>query len=794
MADNQDRINKLLEKLETLSVKQQVFSIEIEELKEEIHKLKTSEIKEVKVTEEIKPEDVILETSSEIKKEEILLDKESVEVKTSIDSNKDTFQKKSTSPKTKNDLEKFIGENLINKIGIVITVIGVAIGAKYSIEHDLVSPLTRVILGYLMGLGLLVFGIKLKKKYTDYSAVLVSGAMTILYFITFSAYSFYELIPQTFTFTLMVLFTIFTVIAALNYNRQVIAHIGLVGAYAVPFLLSEDSGRIDILFSYMAIINIGILVIAFKKYWKPLYYSAFILTWVIYFLWFFPEYEIDKHFSLAFTFLILFFAIFYMTFLAYKLLQKEKYKKDDILLVLTNSFIFYGIGYSLLANHQIGEQLLGLFTLCNAIIHFAVSIIIYRKKLANKNLFFLISGLVLVFLTIAIPVQLDGNWVTLLWAGEAALLFWIGKTKNVPVYEKLSYPLMILAFFSIFHDWATVYNSYYPENPETRITALFNINFLSSILFIAAFTFINFINQHKKYLSPVTNKKGFLKLISYIIPAILLIVLYYTFKVEIETYWQQLYKDSSIAINPKEGGYRNYYHNNDYLKYQTIWIINYTLLFLTILTLVNFKKIKNQQLGIVNLILNSIAVLVFLTIGLYTLSELRESYLEQHLSNYYQRGVLNIGIRYISFAFVSALLVATYLYIRQKSMEINSKIAFNFLLHICILWIASSELINWMDIAESKQSYKLGLSILWGVYSSLLIAFGIWKNKKYLRIGAIALFAVTLIKLFFYDISHLNTIAKTIVFVSLGILLLIISFLYNKYKHTISDELDEIEN
>ena len=93
-----------------------------------------------------------------------------------------------------------------------------------------------------------------------------------------------------------------------------------------------------------------------------------------------------------------------------------------------------------------------------------------------------------------------------------------------------------------------------------------------------------------------------------------------------------------------------------------------------------------------------------------------------------------------------------------------------------------------MDLSGSEQSYKLGLSILWGLYALLLIALGIWKNKKYLRIGAIILFSFALIKLFFYDISSLNTISKTIVFVSLGILLLIISFLYNKYKHIIADE------
>jgi uncharacterized membrane protein len=112
--------------------------------------------------------------------------------------------------------------------------------------------------------------------------------------------------------------------------------------------------------------------------------------------------------------------------------------------------------------------------------------------------------------------------------------------------------------------------------------------------------------------------------------------------------------------------------------------------------------------------------------------------------------------------------------------------SFDFLIYFSLLWIASSELISWLDTFEYSQSYKLGLSILWGIYALMLIMMGIWKKKKYLRIEAIVLFGLTLIKLFVYDISYLDTISKTIVFVSLGILLLIISFLYNKYKNLIS--------
>ncbi|MDX1753733.1 MAG: DUF2339 domain-containing protein [Salinimicrobium sediminis] len=789
MTNNQDKINVLLDKLDSLLKRQDDFSREINRLKIEIHNLKTS-------TTQQKPEEK--ETEQEEPVTEIAFPKEKI---TAVhqhylqeqEQQKQELPKKAAppvnkTPKLKSDLEKFIGENLINKIGIIITVIGVAIGAKYSIEHDLISPLTRIILGYLTGLGLLGFGIKLKENYENYSAVLVSGALAIMFFITYSAYSFYSLIPQVMAFALMVVFTAFTVFAAIKYNKQVIAHIGLVGAYAVPFLLSEGAGKVAILFTYMAIINIGILAIALKKYWKPLYYSAFGLTWTMYFLWYLSEYQTDQHFNLALTFLSMFFGIFYLTFLAYKLHQKEKFETPDIFLLLANSFIFYGIGYLILDNHKMGEQLLGVFTLFNAFIHFVVGSVIYRQKLADRNLFYLVSGLVLVFITIAIPVQLEGNWVTLLWAGEAALLFWIGRTKNVPVYEKLSYPLIFLAFFSLIQDWMTGYGGYYPENPETRITPLLNINFLTSVIFIAAFGFINILDRNKNYISALASRKGFSKIISFSIPAILLFTIYYAFRMEIANYWDQLYTDSVLTINAEDRQYPNTFWNYDLIRFKTIWIINYSLLFVTLLAFLNFKKLKNRKLGLLNLGLIALSLAVFLIQGLYVLSELRESYLEQTLSEYYQRDIFHIGIRYLSFLFVALALFACYKYLRQEFMQRDFTIAFDLLLHISVLWIASSELINWMYIAEATQSYKLGLSILWGIYSLFLIALGIWKNKKHLRIAAIALFGVTLIKLFFYDITHLDTIAKTVVFVSLGVLLLIISFLYNKYKHIISNE------
>lgn len=390
-------------------------------------------------------------------------------------------------------------------------------------------------------------------------------------------------------------------------------------------------------------------------------------------------------------------------------------------------------------------------------------------------------GLVMVFVTIAVPVQLEGNWVTLLWVGEAALLFWIGRSKNVPVYEKLSYPLMALAFISILHDWSENYQNYYTDEADTRMLLLLNVNFLTSILFAGAFGLITYLNAKIPLPENFGDKRGLYKIIRYAIPAIFLLTLYKAFQVEITNYWDQLFLDSEVQGEKYE---RNY--ALDFFK--NIWVLNYTMFFLALLSLVNIKKVKNKPLSYVNMVLNLFLLMIFLTQGLLALSELREFYLEQTLSEYYTRGGFYIGIRYVTYGFAAFLMFAIYSYVRAVFPAPDFKRAFALVLHGTILWVVSSELISWMDLAGSTQSYKLALSILWGLYSVLLIVLGIIKRQKHLRIAAISLFGVTLVKLFLYDLASLDTISKTIVLVSLGVLLLIISFLYNKYKHVISDE------
>lgn len=786
MNDHQDKLDKLLSRLEILLNQQEQFSKEVNTLRAEINQLKGEETTQSVKRGKTETEGETSPVSGGPKAPEIHMPTTSSHQKSAppkpiqgADSSKSRW-------KLKTDLEKFIGENLINKIGIAITIIGVGIGVKYSIDHDLVTPLIRVISGYLTGIVLLIVGVRLKTNYEHYSAVLVSGAMAIMYFITFAAYSFYGLMPLSLAFGVLVVFTVFTVLVSISYNQQVISLIGLVGAYAVPFLLSDDSGNVRTLLSYMVIINIGVLAVAVLRYWKVLYYSAFILSWMIFGFWYLEDFQLDKHFSLTLIFSVIFFLIFYATLLTNKLLNKEKFNPGDIVFLIINSFVFYGIGYSTLDQHETGEQLLGLYTVGNALIHFIVSVVIIRQRMSDRNLFFLVVGMALVFVTMTIPVQLDGKWVTLLWIGEALLLFWIGRTKSVPVYEKMSYPLILLAFFSLLHDWSEVYDRDLPNDATEMMLPVLNVQFLSSIIFIVCLGFILHFYFHKKYKAP--EMLNLLRdLMQYFIPVLFLFSLFFAIRNEIANYWNQLFALSEIDISGGSESSRSI-KNYGLIDFKSIWIINYSLIFFSVLSLVNMYKLKNVQLTKFNLIFNTLALLIFLAGGLYIISELREAYLSQFQGEYYDIGMYYLVIRYISYVFAAGLMLTSYYYLQQKLLKDDFRVLFGVALHISIIWILSSELIHWLDIYGSSEAYKLGLSILWGSYSLMMIILGIWKHKKYLRIMGIAIFGVTLIKLFIYDVSHMDTIPKTILFVSLGILLLIISFLYNKYKHIISDE------
>jgi uncharacterized membrane protein len=780
MPINKSEKKELLEKLNMLLKKQSLFQVEINELQLEIATLQVDDLEEfTSATEVIETSQLVKETVQEENEFS-----EITELKIFIQNEKkESYRGKSG---ISAEIEKFIGENLINKVGIAVLIIGVGIGVKYAIDNDLISPLVRIILGYLVGFSLAGFAIRLKSKYLNFSAVLFSGAMAIQYFITYAAISYYNLFPQIVAISLMVVITILTVALALYYNQQVIAHFGLVGAYIVPYLLIEPFLNVTILFIYMAIINSGILYISTQKKWKPLYYLAFIATWTIFISWVASK-NYNNQLGICLTFLGLFFLIFYLAFLSYKLLLKEKFRIDDVFFLLVNSGILFFAGFFAIDSLESSKAFLGLFVLIIAVVHAGIALLVNKTRLNDKNLFYWTIGLVIAFFTIAISVQFNNSVTAILWSFEAALIFWYGRSKKIIVYENISYFIVFITTLATASNWTSTSYHLYSNNIEKIFTPFLNIGFLTSSVVIISFIFIYYINLKSKNTTEINHVFG--NMFNVVFPIVFLFILYFTIYTEISLYWNNVQIKASFEVT-SDGSWEKQFDklNFDIIKFRSVWLINYSLLFVSILSFINFRWFKTRDFSNSILILSSLLIITFIGSGLNLFAGLRTSYLNPALQPDYDVSINHLIIRYISIAFFAVFIYSIFRFIISvlKIQLIN--IIFETVLSMCIIWLFSSELINWLSLAGSTELYKHWLSILWGAFSLILVSYGIWKRKKHLRIFAIILFSGTLIKLFFYDLTNLETIPKTIVFLFIGILLLIVSFMYNKYTKIIFDE------
>jgi uncharacterized membrane protein len=103
-----------------------------------------------------------------------------------------------------------------------------------------------------------------------------------------------------------------------------------------------------------------------------------------------------------------------------------------------------------------------------------------------------------------------------------------------------------------------------------------------------------------------------------------------------------------------------------------------------------------------------------------------------------------------------------------------------------LLWHASAEVgllpLTGVSAPEAAKIRNMGLSILWTLYAFTAMAIGMRRHVAALRIGAIALFALTVVKVFLIDLSELDAIYRILSFLVLGAVLLVASFLYARYR------------
>jgi uncharacterized membrane protein len=674
-------------------------------------------------------------------------------------------------------LEEYVGGNLLSKVGVVVLVLGIGIFVKYAIDNNLISELGRIIIGYMAGFGLLITAYKLESKYHTYSAVILSGAMAVMYFTTFSANYYYQIFPRELAFGIMALITIITVWQATRYQVEWIAIFGLVGAYAIPFLLDDHTGAVEKLFLYMTIINTGVMWLAFRQKWVWMNAVAFFFTWLIYSAWFASDYTPEKHKTIALIFLFVFFLMNYINQIIYMFKEDFALNKFYVIRLVVNNFLFFSFGLAI--TQDFGDNYRGPFLLLNALIHGVVCWLMYRKKMGNNWLYYLIESFAWLAIIVFIPIQFDGNSITLSWVLGAATMYYFGRTKNISYYQNLAFVLLTLALFSLFKDWRE-YHSVAPPFLKT----ILNSTFLTTSIFVLATGFILRTNLDERYRpNPVPDIQ---KILTWGVALTLIGTFYMLWANEI-AYW--FVKQEVLAANA-----RHFTTETLFEHYKNTWLIIYSVLFgAGLVWIVKSRLIHNITLVQITLAISGLAV--FLWLSNADLSDLKEDY----LSDISVASGWAIGVRYIAYA-AFALLIWTNFKLVQEAKPPLEKLQkyFPLMIHGFILIVLSTELATWTEILnhgkmDSKihQITQTGFSLLWGVYGFILVLIGFNQKIKIFRFAGIALFGVVVVKLFLFDLNNTSPLGKIIAFISLGLLLLILSFLYQKLKDKILE--DDVE-
>jgi uncharacterized membrane protein len=691
------------------------------------------------------------------------------------------------------DLEKFIGENLINKIGILILVLGISYFVKYAIDKDWINEPARVGIGMLSGALIMGIAHRLRKKYAAFSSVFVAGAIAVFYFTIGIAFHSYHLFGQTIAFIIMVLITAFSALISLSYNRKELAVLSLIGGFAVPFMISTGQGNYVVLFIYILILNIGILAMAYYKKWSIINVLSYVFTVILYGSWLFKEIdEKTPHYLGALVFGFVFYLVFIGINIINNVRTKGLFSPIELGILASNTFLFYGAGIMILEPYH--PEIKGIFTASLGLLNLTYAWFLFKKFGLDKTAVYLLIGLTLTFITLAVPIQFKGNFITLFWAAEAVMLMWLAQKSKIAYYRFASIIVHFLMIGSLLMDWNQIYTAAVVLNivfNKICLTGIFGVASLFAVYYLLKnedeeLEQFGFIFNPKKY-SDLTGIIGII--LGYFVGV---------FEVSFQANYRIIEVNSAVTLP-----------------------IVYHLLFSAAFFHVLCKgtsKVRHQ--------LASIIAVVNIVLFAFWFSNYAFYEHEQYISTgIHQR--MGFYLHYISLLIIVYLGYKLYQINNENPViELFKKKSVIWIAAFFFIYIASTELmlhglvfsnnpVTAQEVRSSElyknyqsselsflkqqiaydsiqtvknQMIKTGYPILWGILAFVFLIVGIRKRIKNLRIIALSLLGITILKLFLFDISNASETGKIIAFILLGILILIISFVYQKIKVLVQDD------
>jgi uncharacterized membrane protein len=378
-----------------------------------------------------------------------------------------------------------LGQKWLLIIGIITMVFGIGYFLKYSFDKGWIGPAGRVAMAYLWGIALLISGNQFRKKFKVFGLYLIGGGIATLYFSTFAAFQIYDLFPQTPSFIIMVIITIFASSLSIIYDTKWLAVLGLIGGFLTPIMLSTGQDNQIVLMTYMTILNLGLLGIAFYKRWYLLNALGFIFTYLLYSAWF-AKYYAESKFWPAIIFLNIFYLIYSVMPFVYQFLKMNGEKLKGFLIITPNSFIAFGFSYFMIRNY-FSLEWVSVITISYAVVFLLMASYLYLESKQEHDAFAVLAAKSALFLIITIPVIFSKHWITIFWAAQAVTILWMGIKLDKKILSQGAYLLLVITIGKfLFYDYSTVFRfSIASLSIKDAYTYLFVERYITSILLLS---------------------------------------------------------------------------------------------------------------------------------------------------------------------------------------------------------------------------------------------------------------------------------------------------------------------
>lgn len=651
-------------------------------------------------------------------------------------------------------MEYAVATTWLTRVGIVLLVACAGYFLKWSLDNNLMGPTTRVAMSVLFGLGMLGGGIRLLgNRWNILGQGFVGGGLATLYFSMYALGPLYHLLDSmVLIFALMILITVAAGILALYASSMLIAIFGIIGGFCTPVLLSTGVPNFTGLFSYLLLLNLGILGIAYVRQWRLLNYLGFVFTYALY-IGSMSQYK-TSDFPVALTFLSIFFMAHSTLVFIHNLRRSIHATLLEIIHLVLNAGLYAWFAYTLIIEAA-GRPYPALMTLAIALYYILHVVAFIQLKSTDRRLLVTLIALAGFFTTLTMPLAMEQETLTLAWALQSFMFLWLGRRLDSAFLRQVAYGVYVLTFMrlAIFEFPRFDFSSTPPADMsgywKALITRLWTFGGAIGSL-VAAF----FLELHQG-VTPARQASEPLPDSPDVAPASL------TYRI---FFWGGI---ATIFI---------YLHSELYVMFGffTPWrpaVLTglWCAMAFGFLLLYRSAQTTPFLVGLIFFAGGAVAKTLLVDMPGWHLCE--QGYFKMAYTPFIAL------MRWLDFASVLALLTAGAALIYQQRRKTIIPALFGYTA-IALLWLYLTtelySLLHW----KLREFEAGGISVLWTLFAFSFITCGIWKRLRAIRIVGLALFAIVAIKVFTVDLAHMPALYRVIALMVIGVLLLLGAFAY----------------